>query len=110
MPSITDSGKIEAANLSSKGLFLPSWAIMVVGSAIIAVVSLAVESRIRLGSQDAAIADLRFELRNSTEQLRAEALRDREQNRIDEREVSARLQRVESSIAAICAATKARCP
>lgn len=97
-------------NLSSRGLFLPSWAIMVVASAIIGVVSLAVESRIRLGNQELDIAELRIEIRDSANSLRSEAQRDREQNRIDERELSARMQRVETSIAAICAATKARCP
>lgn len=106
--SSTESDKLP--NLSQRGLFLPSWAIMVVASAIIAVVSLAVESRLRLGNQELDITELRVEFRESVNSLRTEAQRDREQNRIDEKELSARLQRVESSIAAICAATKARCP
>lgn len=108
--SMSTPVKTDLPNLSNRGLFLPSWAIMIVASAVIAVVSLAVESRLRLGTQEQAIVELRSELKAAVGDLRAEALRDREQDRIDEREVSARLQRVESSIAAICAATKARCP
>lgn len=102
--------KHDALNLSSRGLYLPSWAIMIVASAIIAVVSLAVESRLRLGNQERDIGELRVELQSAIVALRAEAQRDREQNRAEERELGARMQRVELSIAAICAATNARCP
>jgi hypothetical protein len=83
----------ESVNLSSKGLYLPSWAIGLAVAAIIFVVSLGVESRLRLGVHEARIDE-----RN---QAASEATT---------RELREGLQRVQLHVAAICAATGARCP
>lgn len=101
MTTSRDSGptKLEPSVLSSKGLYLPSWAIALVGSAIVAVVSLAVESRVRLGAQDLAIR----ELQQAVADVRAEARTERD--RIGEQITS-----IKVTLAAICAATGARCP
>ena len=86
-------------NLSSKGLYLPSWAIGLAVAAIIFVVSLGVESRLRLGVHEARIDELRQQV-------------DRNQAASEQttRELREGLQRVQLHVAAICAATGARCP
>lgn len=86
-------------NLSSKGLYLPSWALGLVMAAVVFVVSLGVESRLRLGVHEARIDELRQQVEHN--QAASEATT---------RELREGLQRVQVSIAAICAATGARCP
>ena len=86
-------------NLSSKGLYLPSWAIGLAVAAIIFVVSLGVESRLRLGVHEARIDELRQQVERN--QAASEATT---------RELREGLQRVQLHVAAICAATGARCP
>lgn len=86
-------------NLSGKGLYLPSWAIGLVMAAVVFVVSLGVESRLRLGVHEARIDELRQQVERN--QAASEATT---------RELREGLQRVQVSIAAICAATGARCP
>jgi hypothetical protein len=86
-------------NLSAKGLYLPSWAIGLAVAAIIFVVSLGVESRLRLGVHEARIDELRQQVERN--QAASEATT---------RELREGLQRVQLHVAAICAATGARCP
>ncbi|MGA0895540.1 MAG: hypothetical protein ACO3S5_13020 [Ilumatobacteraceae bacterium] len=96
-----DSGptRAEPPLISSKGLYLPSWAIALVGAAVISVISLAVESRVRLGAQDAAIR----ELQQAVVSLRAEA-------QIERDRIGEQITQIKVTLAAICAATGARCP
>lgn len=86
-------------NLSSKGLYLPSWAIGLAVAAIIFVVSLGVESRLRLGVHEARI-----------DELRQQVERNQAASESTTRELREGLQRVQLHVAAICAATGARCP
>ena len=101
MTSSRDSGptKIEPPVLSSRGLYLPSWAIALVGAGAVSVVSLAVESRVRLGAQDAAIR----ELQQAVTAVRAEA-------RVERDRIGEQITSIKVTLAAICAATGARCP
>lgn len=89
----------ESVSLNSKGLYLPSWAIGLAMAAIIFVVSLGVESRLRLGVHEARIDELRQQVERN--QAASEATT---------RELREGLQRVQLHVAAICAATGARCP
>jgi hypothetical protein len=86
-------------NLSAKGLYLPSWAIGLAVAAIIFVVSLGVESRLRLGVHEARI-----------DELRQQVERNQAASEQTTRELREGLQRVQLHVAAICAATGARCP
>ena len=112
MTATRDSGptKIEPPVLSSKGLYLPSWAIGLTGSCIVAVAMLGAEARIRLGAQEMALAALRTEMRDAIALVRAEAKADRERSQIDRDVVTRELTALKVTLAAICAATKARCP
>lgn len=96
-----DSGptKAEPPILSSRGLYLPSWAIALVGAAMVSVISLAVESRVRLGGQDLAIR----ELQQAVAAVRAEA-------RVERDRIGEQITQIKVTLAAICAATGARCP
>lgn len=89
----------DSVNLSSRGLYLPSWSIGLAVAAIIFVVSLAVESRLRLGVHEQQILDLRTQL-------------ERQQAAVDEvtRELRESIHKLQVGVAAICAATNARCP
>jgi len=91
--------KAEPPLLSSLGLYLPSWAIALVVSGMIGVVSLAVESRVRLGQHEQSL----IELRRSVHEIRGEARTERDR-------VVSELTALKVSLAAICAATNARCP
>lgn len=86
-------------NLSSKGLYLPSWSLGLAVAAVVFVVSLAVESRLRLGVHEQRLEELSMRL-------------DRQQSSMEATTHDLRegLQRVQVSVAAICAATGARCP
>ena len=86
-------------NLSSKGLYLPSWSLGLAVAAVVFVVSLAVESRLRLGVHEQRLEELATRL-------------DRQQSSMEAttRELRDGLQHVQVSVAAICAATGARCP
>ena len=89
----------ESVNLSTKGLYLPSWALGLAVAAVVFVVSLGVESRLRLGVHEARIDELRQQVERN--QASSEATI---------RELRDSLQRVQVHVAAICAATGARCP
>jgi hypothetical protein len=107
-----DSGptKAEPPLISSKGLYLPSWAIGLVGSAVIALTALGAEARIRLGAQELALAAVRAELREAVSALRSETKQDRDRAQLDRDAVARELTALKVTLAAICAATKARCP
>jgi hypothetical protein len=107
-----DSGptKVEPPLISSKGLYLPSWAIGLVASAVIALTALGAEARIRLGAQEVALAMVRAELREAVASLRAETKQDRDRSQLDRDAVARELTALKVTLAAICAATKARCP
>jgi len=89
----------QQVNLSTRGLYLPSWAIGLVMAAVVFVVSLGVESRLRLGVHEARI-----------DELRAQVERNQAASEATIRELRDGLQRVQVHVAAICAATGARCP
>lgn len=99
MPPMSSNSNGDSPNLSSRGLYLPSWSLGLALAAVIFVVSLAVESRLRLGVHEQQIGELRSQLERqqaSTEQVT--------------RELREAVQRLQVGVAAICAATNARCP
>jgi hypothetical protein len=110
--SVRDSGptKAEPPVLSSKGLYLPSWAIGLAGSSIVAVAVLGAEARLRLGAQESALATVRAETRDAIALVRSEAKADRDRSQLDRDVVTRELTTLKVTLAAICAATKARCP
>jgi hypothetical protein len=101
MGSDRDSGptRAEPPLLSARGLYLPSWTIALVGSALVAVVSLAVESRVRLGQHEQTLRELHQQISAVSADTRAE-----------QHVLVEELTKLKISVAAICAATQARCP
>lgn len=97
-------------NLGPQGLYLPPWAIALALSGITAATALGVEARFRLGSQDQAIGALRADLTRQVEGIRTEIERDRDRARIEAAGVAREIGSIRETLAAICAATRARCP
>lgn len=93
------STRLEPPLISSKGLYLPSWALAFAITSIIGVVTLAAESRVRLAQHEATLQDLQ----KSLSDVRAEARNERDRV-VDE------LTKLKVTLAAICAATGAKCP
>ena len=97
-------------NLGPQGLYLPPWAIGMVIAGIAGATALGVEARFRLGAQDAAIAILRDDITAGLAELRRETREERERTRAEEASVAREITSIKITLAAICAATKARCP
>lgn len=97
-------------NLGPQGLYLPPWAIGLVLAGIAGATALGVEARFRLGAQDRALAELRAEVSASLSEIRNDAKSERERSRAEEASVTREITSIRVTLAAICAATKARCP
>jgi hypothetical protein len=110
MPPMSGQHGSDSVNVSSRGLYLPAWSVAMAVTAVVFVVSLAVESRIRLGVHEEAIESLRGDHAKAIAELKTTADKDRSAVEASARETRAVVQRLEIAIAAICAATKARCP
>ena len=97
-------------NLGPQGLYLPPWAIGLALAGITAATALGVEARIRLGAQEGALSALRTDLGRQVDGLRLELERDRERARVEAAVVAREISSIRETLAAICAATRARCP
>lgn len=92
-----DSGDLPL--FSKRGLFLPSWSVVVAATALIGVVTLAVESRAELAHQQASITELK---------IRIERLEERNAKAIET--IRDALGRLQLSMARVCHELKADCP
>lgn len=98
------------ANLGPQGLYLPPWAIGLLLAGVASAAGLGVEARIRLGAQERAIGALQVDMSRQVEGLRTELERDRERARTEAAGVAREISSIRETLAAICAATRARCP